>query len=91
VLDERELADYLALSYLREGDPDAEPLLASFPVGKGAEARLASFFDERACRRRLEDGWSRWCEPAEEELLRVALRSKFPEFCPPEAPTRSTP
>ncbi|MFN8177891.1 MAG: hypothetical protein U0167_08185 [bacterium] len=83
VLDERELADYLALSYLREGDPDASPLLAAFPVAKGAEARLARFFDQAACRRRIEEGWSRFCEPAERAMLLQALQSKFPGFCPP--------
>jgi len=91
ILDERELGDYLALSYLREGDPDAASLLEQFPLSKRAQERLARLFDEQECGRRLREGWWRWTEPAERATLREALQEKLPGFAPPDPPTRSTP
>lgn len=91
VLDERELDDYLALSYLREGDPDAAPVLEDFPLMPRARSRLAALFEESACRRRLEEGWSTWTEEFERPTLRQALDAKLPGFRPADAPTRSTP
>jgi hypothetical protein len=80
LLDERELDDYLAISYLREGDPDADPVLARFPAREDAKRRLAALFEETACRRRVEEGWARWTEPAERPTLRAALRDRWPDF-----------
>jgi hypothetical protein len=60
VLDERELDDYLALSYLREGDPDAASVLEAFPLMPGAQRRLATLFEEGCLSGRLEEGWSAW-------------------------------
>ncbi len=82
VLDERDLDDYLALSYLREGDPDAAPVLARYPVPKDAKARLADFFEDSACRRRVQEGWSTWADVAERPTLLEALRSLWPSFAP---------
>jgi hypothetical protein len=82
VLDERGLDDYLALSYLREGDPDADPVLARFPVPPRARERLAEFLAEAACRRRLEAGFARWTDPEERPTLLAALGEKLPGFTP---------
>jgi hypothetical protein len=84
LLDERDLGDYLALSYLREGDPDAEPVLARFPVPESARTRLAAFFEESACRRRVQEGWPSWVEEAERATLLEALRALWPNFTPVE-------
>lgn len=81
-LDERDLADYLALSYLRDEDPDAGPLLAGFPVPAPARERLAAFFAEPACRARLRDGFERWTDPEERPTLVRALEEKLPGFTP---------
>lgn len=91
VLDERELDDYLALSYLREGDPDAASVLEGFPLAPGVKDRLSALFEASACRARLEQGWTRWSEAEDRATLREALSSKVPGFRPVEPPTRSTP
>lgn len=77
-LDERSLDDYLALSYLRDGDRDADRVLARYPVPAVAHARLAESLAEPACRRRLEAGFPRWTDPSERELLARALSEKLP-------------
>jgi hypothetical protein len=81
-LDERELDDYLALSYLRDGDPDAAPVLGGFPLASGVLPRLAALFEEGACRRRLEEGWETFTAPDERPTLLEALREKLPGFRP---------
>lgn len=77
-LDERSLEDYLALSYLRDGDRDADRTLARYPVPAGAVAELAAFLEENACRRRLEAGFTAWVDAEEREMLAQALAEKLP-------------
>jgi hypothetical protein len=83
VLDERSLDDYLAVSYLRDADPDAGPRLAGHPVSRDAWARLTEWLDPEASRRRLEQGFASFAETEEREGLREALRERAPGFNPP--------
>lgn len=76
-LDERELDDYLAVSYLRDADPDAGPRLESFPVGAEAKAQLERFLAADAVRVRLADGFARFADPAERDMLRDAFRERL--------------
>ena len=78
-LDERELDDYLAVSYLREGDPDADPVLARFPVPAAARERLVVFLAEDKRRRLLADGLTKWTEPEERATLFQALAERLPD------------
>lgn len=77
-LDERSLRDYLALSYLRDGDRDADRILTRYPVPTAAAAALAVFLEEGACRRRLEAGFAAWADPDERDMLAHALAEKLP-------------
>lgn len=77
-LDERSLEDYLALSYLRDGDRDADRVLARYPVPRAATDALAAFFEETACRRRLAAGFVAWVDADERDLLAQALVEKLP-------------
>ncbi len=77
-LDERSLEDYLALSYLRDGDRDADRILARYPIPASAVAALGAFLEEGACRRRLEAGFAVWVDADEREMLAQALVEKLP-------------
>jgi hypothetical protein len=80
VLDERPLGEYLAVSYLRDDDPDAGPRLRDFPVPPEAQARLEEMFAPEACRRRLEEGFEEFAEPEERGMLLAAFESRVPGF-----------
>lgn len=82
VLDERELDDYLSLSYLRDADPDSAPLLAGFPIHAGALEQLERMFSDRIVREQLHTGWARHTEPWEREALAKAFSVKLPGFVP---------
>jgi hypothetical protein len=66
-LDERGLDDYWTLAYLTNVAIDA-----------AVRDRIAAFFEEDACRARLEEGWRRWIEPSEEEFLASIVTARFP-------------
>ena len=56
VLDERDLGEYLAVSYLRDGDPEIGDRLAPYPVRESDREILEGFLDRDACRTRIERG-----------------------------------
>ena len=80
VTDQRDLEEYLALSYLRDGDPEAQEVLRGFPIPEPVRARLVSFFDPGECVKRLREGWSRWVPVEQRESLRKWIRTKIPSF-----------
>jgi len=82
VLDERDVAEYLALSYLRDDDPDTAGLLARFPVPPARLDRLARFFEADACRRRLAVGWEEHTAPEERHGLAAQIAERLPGFAP---------
>jgi hypothetical protein len=82
VLDERDLAEYLSLSYLRDEDPATADLLREFPVPEFRLERLRAFFEPDACRRRIEAGWESGTMPHERDGLASALRDRLPGFAP---------
>ncbi len=90
-LDERELDDYLAVSYLRDGDPDSGPMLKPYPVPEGLRRELALWFGGPALCARLESGWLRHTDAAERDSLRRGLEEKLPMLELDPGPTRSTP
>jgi hypothetical protein len=91
-LDERDLDDYFAVSYLRDGDPDSGPRLRAFPVPPGVRRELSLWLSEPAVRARLETGWTRHPDDAERERLRRGLEQKLPGLeLDAVRPTRSTP
>jgi hypothetical protein len=79
-MDQRALAEYLALSYLRDGDPEAHDVLRGFPIPEPVRVRLEFFFDAEQCVRRLQFGWNRWIPAEQRESLRKWVRVKFPSF-----------
>ncbi|MEZ5064163.1 MAG: hypothetical protein R3B81_05480 [bacterium] len=78
VLDERSLEDYLAMSYLRDTDPDAVRLLERFPIPAAHREQLAAFFADDACRARIAAGFGSFADPAESGLLREGLAERLP-------------
>lgn len=83
VLDERGPHEYLALSYLRDDDPETAPLMARFAVPAGRMEKLAAFFGPEACRERLEKGWAGGTGPEERAALAKALEERLPGFGAP--------
>ncbi len=82
VLDSREAEEYAALSYLRDGDPDAAASLRGFPIPETARRAWAAFFDRTRCLERLRRGWLRWTAPEERARLAEWVRKRSPEFEP---------
>lgn len=80
VLDEREPADYLTLSYLRDDDPATASLLEAFPIAPGRARTVAAFLADEECRARLEAGWETETSTEERAALAAALREKLPGF-----------
>ena len=81
-LDDRSLDDYLAVSYLRDGDPEVVSRLDSFPVMPAARERLEILLGADGGRRRIEAGFEEFAEPAERAMLLEALAERFPGFAP---------
>jgi hypothetical protein len=79
-LDDRALEDYLAISYLRDGDPDIAPRLERFPVSPAARALLEKLFGEGGGRRRIEAGFDEFVDPDERAMLLEALEERIPGF-----------
>lgn len=82
VLDDRDVNEYVALSYLRDDDPDTAALLAKFPVPPGRLEHLSSFFEADACRERLEADWDAQTAPEEREPLAAQVAERLPGFAP---------
>jgi hypothetical protein len=81
-LDERSLGDYLAVSYLRDGDPDVAPRLERFPVSPAGRAGLERIFGSDGGRARIEAGFEEHADPEERAMLLEALAERFPGFTP---------
>jgi hypothetical protein len=80
VTDQRDLGEYLALSYLREGDPETRDVLGGFPISEPVRARIESFFDPERCAQRLCEGWNRWAPSEQRDSLKEWIRGKIPNF-----------
>jgi hypothetical protein len=80
VLDARELDEYLAVSYLRDGDPEADAVLRRHPIPEVFRRRIERFFAPESCRERIEQGWRKWGSKAEYEELAGVLRKRIPEL-----------
>lgn len=80
VLDERDLDDYLALSYLRDSDPDSPVALSRFPVPGDAREQLVRFFSEEETVPRIQAGWRRWPTEAERPTLRRGFAVRLPRL-----------
>jgi len=78
--DQRPLDEYLALSYLRDGDPEAEEVLRGFPIPAPVRSRLETFFHPEQCAARLRAGWSRWIPSEQSESMRNWIRGKIPQL-----------
>jgi len=86
--DQRDLVEYLALSYLREGDPETQDVLGGFPISEPVRARIESFFDPERCAQRICEGWSRWAPLEQRDSLKEWIRAKIPNFEERAAVTR---
>lgn len=80
VTDQRDLEEYLALSYLRDGDPEAQEVLRGFPIPEPVRSRIEHFFSADQCAQRLRSGWNRWVPAEQSETLRRWIRAKLPRF-----------
>ncbi|HMB68437.1 MAG TPA: hypothetical protein VKU85_03975 [bacterium] len=78
LLDERDLPDYLALSYLRDSDPDAPAALTRHPVPDRLRERLARFLEPEVALDRIRTGWKRWASAAECDALRDGIAARWP-------------
>jgi len=76
--DQRGLEEYMALSYLRDGDPEAQEVLRGFPIPAPVRSRLESFFHPEQCAARLRAGWSRWIPSEQSETMRNWICGKIP-------------